>query len=233
MNDGVYDYTTLASYNGRGGTVTITSGVTKLANFAFFNSYITGIQGVENITEFGEHTFSWTELESFTIPNAVTTIPHSLFYGAKLKHVTLHNNIDTISHSAFLRTDLEEVTIPDSVTTIEYDAFRDTKLTTVTIPASVTRIESNAFSGCNLSTVYFYPSSTSTIMGYPTFYKGRKRDKERYDYANSNPNLTEIHNIGGMQHHWGKIVAGDSAPYNSITSGTLTTDLGNISLTTN
>ena len=128
---------------------------------------------------------------------------------------------------------MEEVTIPDSVTTIGYDAFRDTKLTTVTIPASVTRIESNAFSGCNLSEVYFYPSSSNTVMGYPTFYKGRKRDKERYDYANSNPNLTAIHNLGNLQHHWGKIVAGDSVPFNSITSGTLTTDLGNISLTTN
>ena len=56
---------------------------------------------------------------SYTIPDGVTTIAYSAFFGA---------------------TALTSITIPEGVTSIEDLAFRDTSLTSITIPASVSSL---------------------------------------------------------------------------------------------
>ena len=70
-----------------------------------------------------------SSLTSVTIPNSVTTIGGSAFYGC---------------------TGLTSVNIPNSVTTIGSYAFdRCSGLTSVTIPNSVTTIGTSAFAGCS------------------------------------------------------------------------------------
>ena len=73
--------------------------------------------------------FAYGSFESITIPDSVTSIDHSAFYGCS---------------------SLTSITIPDSVTSINHNAFYGcSSLTSITIPDSVTSIGGSVFSGCN------------------------------------------------------------------------------------
>jgi len=87
----------------------------------------------------------------YTIPNSVTSIGSSAFYGCTgLTSVTIPNSVTSIGDDAFRGCiGLTSVTIPNSVTYIGWNAFNGcTGLTSVTIPESVTSIRNNAFLGC-------------------------------------------------------------------------------------
>jgi len=86
-----------------------------------------------------------------TIPNSVTSIGNSAFWGCSgLTSVTIPNSVTSIGNSAFRNcSGLTSVTIPNSVTSIGGHAFYNcSSLTSVTIPNSVTTIGDSAFSGC-------------------------------------------------------------------------------------
>ena len=85
------------------------------------------------------------------IPNSVTTIEQSAFFGcSSLTSVTIPNSVTTIGGSAFAGcSSLTSVTIPNSVTTIGNSALQGCSgLTSVTIPNSVTTIGQSAFMEC-------------------------------------------------------------------------------------
>ena len=124
-------------------SVTIPDSVTNIGNYAFGGCnklqdiYITdiaawcNISGLNYLMGYGannKNLYLNNELAtSITIPNGVTAIPSSAFYGC---------------------TGITSITIPDSVTSVGRSAFRDcTGLTSITIPDSVTEIGYNAFSG--------------------------------------------------------------------------------------
>ena len=104
-----------------------------------------------------------------TIPNSVTSIGDSAFYGcSSLTSITIPNSVTSIRRSAFNScTSLTSITIPNSVTTIGNKAFAGcTGLTEITIPDSVIKLEGQTsyrnydnnngeqFSGCtSLKTV--------------------------------------------------------------------------------
>lgn len=90
-------------------------------------------------------------LSSFSIPNTVSTIGKSAFYGCKnLRTLTLPNGLQYIDNSAFNEcTSLYSVNIPSRVIEIGSSAFYHCEsLTSVDIPASVTLIDAGAFGGC-------------------------------------------------------------------------------------
>ena len=93
-----------------------------------------------------------------TIPNSVTSIGESAFYGcSSLTSVTIGNSVTSIENYAFEGcSSLISVTIPNSVTSIGKWAFSYCSgLTSVTIPNSVTSIGERAFAGCSrLETIY-------------------------------------------------------------------------------
>ena len=112
-------------------------------------------------------------LNSFSIPNSVTTIEGNAFAGCTgLTSVTMGNSVTTIGENAFHYCDnLTSVTIPSSVTTIGDSAFAGcTGLTSVTIPNSVTTIGDFTFAGCDGLTSVTIPNSVTTI-GSHAFYK--------------------------------------------------------------
>ena len=83
-----------------------------------------------------------------TIPNSVTSIGSSAFYGcSSLTSITIPNSVTSIGDEAFYHcSGLTSISIPNSVTNIGNWAFSNcSSLTSVTIPNSVTNIGRSAF----------------------------------------------------------------------------------------
>ena len=106
------------------------------------------------------------------IPNSVTSIGSSAFYGCiSLTSVTIPNSVTSIGSYAFDGcSGLTSVTIPNSVTSIGGGAFSGCSgLTSVTIGNSVTSIGSSAFYGCSGLTSVTIGNSVTSI-GSSAFY---------------------------------------------------------------
>ncbi len=100
------------------------------------------------------------------IPNSVTSIESSAFYGCKkLTSITIPNSVTSIRNAAFSGcTGLTSIVIPNSVTSIEGSAFYGCKkLASITIPNSVTSIEKSVFYGCTGLTSITIPNSVTSI----------------------------------------------------------------------
>ena len=107
-----WDGTKITKYKGNGGDVVIPSRCTEIGSLAFSAA----LDGYSNLT-------------SVVIPNSVTTIGDSAFYGCS---------------------NLTDIIIPDSVTKIERNVFHGcSSLTSITIPDSVIKIGGMLFHGCS------------------------------------------------------------------------------------
>ena len=100
-----------------------------------------------------------------TIPKGVKKIRNMAFFGSDITSITIPDSVTEIGDSAFFGChSLASITIPDSVTEIGQSAFeRCNSLTSVTIPNSVTKIGDSAFSGCHSLTSVTIPDSVTTI----------------------------------------------------------------------
>ena len=105
-------------------------------------------------------------LTSINIPNSVTTIGKSAFFGClSLTSINIPNSVTTIEDNVFFGClSLTSINIPNSVTTIGEGAFDGCKsLTSINIPNSVTTIGKSAFFGCDSLTSINIPNSVTTI----------------------------------------------------------------------
>ena len=106
-------------------------------------------------------------MTSVTIPNNVTSIGDTAFYGCSgLTSVTIPNSVTSIGGSAFSRcSGLTSVTLPNSLTSISNAAFSGCSgLTSITLPNSVTSIGDRAFYEClNLSSLISSATVPPTI----------------------------------------------------------------------
>jgi hypothetical protein len=115
---------------------------------------------------------------SYSIPNTVTNIGPSAFYGTSLTSVTIPNSVTSIGMDAFSYcTNLTSVTIPNSVTSIRNGAFSYcTNLTTVYFQGNAPKNDSPGidfliFVSANNATAYYLPGATGwgpTFWGIPT-----------------------------------------------------------------
>jgi hypothetical protein len=156
-------------------SVTIPASVTSIGDSAFYNctglteilvngdnSNYASVDGVlynKGITVLIQYPKGNTRT-SFTIPDSVTTIGLTAFYGSTaLTTINFPSYVTSIGASAFGScTGLTSVIIGSGVTSIGYHAFYGcTSLTSVTIPYSVTSIGDYAFLECT--------KLTSVIMG--------------------------------------------------------------------
>ena len=135
--------------------ITIPESVTKIGNYAFYESALTSINIPNSVTTIGDDAFyrCW-DLRCVTIPNSVTEIGDGAFYGCKeLTNITIPESVTTIGDFAFNESALTSINIPNSVTEIGNHAFeRCRKLTSITISESETKIGYHAFEGCTALT---------------------------------------------------------------------------------
>ena len=120
----------------------------------------------EGVTSIGGSAFYGCNLTSIVIPDSVTSIGDYSFCDCKnLTSITIPDSVTSIGDYAFYSCDsLTSITIPDSVTSIGDDAFyRCESLTSITIPDRVTSIGDDAFYGCESLTSVTIPDSATTI----------------------------------------------------------------------
>jgi len=170
-------------------SITIPNSVTSIGNSAFldctglkkvFISDIAAWCGISfgnysaNPLYIAGHLYSDenTEIQELVIPNSVTSIGNSAFYGCSgLTSITIPNSVTSIGEGAFSGcSGLTSITIPNSVTSIGEGAFSGCSgLTSITIPNSVTSIGYRAFMSCSGLTSITIPNSVTSI-GEGAFY---------------------------------------------------------------
>ena len=118
------------------GTVSVPSGVTRLAECSFYGA----------------------SLSKVVLPDTVTNIGVRAFTSSSLSEAVLSKNITDIGSSAFYETRLVSIEIPAGVKTIKYSTFQGCdKLTSITLHKGLESIDVAAFWECDsLDTVYFY-----------------------------------------------------------------------------
>ena len=175
-------------------SVTIPNSVTSIGDYAFsgvlnivyegsatgspwgaknVNGYVDGYLVYSDSTKTVLLGCSSAAIGEIIIPNSVTSIGSSAFYGCSgLTSVTIPNSVTSIGDYAFSGcSGLTSVTIPNSVTSIGEYAFAGCwGLTSVTIPNSVTNIGGGAFKGCWGLTSLVYNAHVFAFM--PTSYSG-------------------------------------------------------------
>lgn len=189
----VFPNRALAFYNGENTTlkeVILPEGLISIEEAAFANcTALEKLNVPSTVNTLGRWILENTKVTSFTIPQGVTEIPASCFYGSAITTINIPTSVKTIGNWAFQDAKLTEVVIPSSVTSIGKWAFRcdndnptlqsviieaniteipegcfylQTKLTSLSLPEGITAIGDDAFCGCKISSLTL-PSSLKTI----------------------------------------------------------------------
>lgn len=105
----------------------------------------------KTVTEIGPNAFKWCKATAITVPESVSKIGASAFYGCKnLTTLNILGHVKVIpSCMCFDDTSLKTLIIPDDVDVIGRDAFRNTSLTSLPAP-SAKYIGQQAFSNTNI-----------------------------------------------------------------------------------
>jgi hypothetical protein len=136
-------------------TWTTNNGMITITEYHSTADVVTIPSSINNlpVTAIGTNAFRSANVSSVTIPDSVTSIEDSAFYGC---------------------TSLTNIAIPDSIASIAFGAFASCHgLTSITIPESVISIGEDAFIDCkNLGNMFFLgnaPSADPTAFGEGTF----------------------------------------------------------------
>lgn len=154
-------------------SIVINEGITRVGNFAFYDTPATSVALPSSLTEIGDSAFKATPITSLTIPAKVEIIEAEAF--SSNPHLTTLNfesgsKLETIGDHAFYTAQvLTSVEIPDGATSIGEQAFKNCgKLESIIIPESVEYIGEMAFqwygvSAENEAVVYNYGNENQYI----------------------------------------------------------------------
>lgn len=165
--------TTLVSYKGPAGVVTIPSGIglTTIGPYCFSeHKGITAITVPDDITTIGVGAFNQcVGLTNIALPSTLTEIADRLFYGCTgIKTISLPPNITKIGANAFEGcTSLDGISLPSKVSEIGGGAFAYcASLSSMVFPPDVTKIGDKAFMGCVKLTQLIFNDKLVTIGEY-------------------------------------------------------------------
>lgn len=189
----VFPNRALAFYNGENTTlkeVILPEGLISIEEAAFANcTALEKLNVPYTVNTLGRWILENTKVTSFTIPQVVTEIPASCFYGSAITTINIPPSVRTIGNWAFQNAKLTEVVIPSSVTSIGKWAFgcengnpalqsviieaniteipeccfySQTKLTSISLPEGITSIGDDAFNQCKITSLTL-PASLKTI----------------------------------------------------------------------
>ena len=122
----------------------------------------------------GANVFAYSNLQSVTLPNWMTQVDNSAFYGCVyLETINFGSGITSIGDYAFYGCrSLTSITIPSSVKSIGQWAFYNcTSLTDINF-GNVEEIGASAFRGCSALTEVNLPSTLKTIGAQAFYYAG-------------------------------------------------------------
>ena len=105
----------------------------------------------EDVTIIGSNVFSYSKINSITLPDGITTIENFAFKNCKnLSGISFPKSLIHIGKEAFSNCEkIEEVSFPDSVTFIGEGAFsRCTGIKTISMPPKLSTIQPNTFYDC-------------------------------------------------------------------------------------
>ena len=134
---------------------------------AFKDSKIVSVTIPEGVTDIGSSAF-WgcTKLASITIPESVTSIGDRAFSGcSSLSSITIPQGVMSFGSSVFSGcSSLISIAIPENVMSFGSSVFSGcSSLTSINIPKSVTSIGDRAFSGCSSLSSINIPESVTSI----------------------------------------------------------------------
>ena len=198
----VFPNRALAFYNGENTTlkeVILPEGLISIEEAAFANcTALEKLNVPYTVNTLGRWILENTKVTSFTIPQGVTEIPASCFYGSAITTINIPPSVKTIGNWAFQNAKLTEVVIPSSVTSIGKWAFGcengnpalqsviieaniteipeccfylQTKLTSISLPEGITSIGDDAFNQCKITSLTL-PASLKTIGARAFSYNG-------------------------------------------------------------
>lgn len=144
--------------------------VAQIYALAFRRAYnLTSINLPKGITFYSGEQFSEANsLEALIFPRGLQTIPSKNGYSSKnIRIVSIPNGITTIYDSAFYGTSIEAIIIPNSTTSLDTRVFQGTSLKgRVVIPSSITNMGTYAFYSCNAVTKVILPNTLAKIANY-------------------------------------------------------------------
>ncbi len=154
--------------------VTISEGITSIADRAFYNcANLTNVTIPKSVTTIGEDAFYGCNAPLYTQHEGGTYVgdrknPYAALIKVRNENLgdyTIPEQTTIIANGAFKGcTSLNSVIIPNSVTAISKDMFYGClNLKSITIPNSVTTIGESAFSGCSYLMSIVIPDSVVTI----------------------------------------------------------------------
>ena len=145
----------LLKYVGKGGTVKIPEGITKIGDRAFVddNIHITKLELPEGLTEIGDRAFAgcsgyydeaYHPLE-FSFPASLKKIGNYAFSSNMIQKLVLPATIESYGEGAFEMAGIEELVLPDNMKVVPDNMFWGNGLKKVIIPDSVEKIGKGAF----------------------------------------------------------------------------------------
>lgn len=155
-------------------TITFSTGLKHIGDEAFLQANLIDVTLHDGIETIGEKAFfhdmrgnpTWLgRLQSIHLPNTITRIGASCFYGQPLTTIVMPENLEIIEGSMF--TKLQSITLPKKLKKIGYAAFYENPISSIEFPSSLEEIGERAFWGCPLTSVTL-PNSV-TIVGDAAF----------------------------------------------------------------
>ena len=159
-------------------SVTIEEGVSKIGDYAFFNTSLRTIEIPASVRSIGQDVFAWSKLETVKIRPGVTNIGQEAFYSCEnLKSISIPYGVESIGERAFdgCRS-LEEISLPATVRHLgTYALFTDGKdvLQSVRLKGNVPEsMDGAVFPNYNY-TIYVPRGSTGWGVDIPGSWQGR------------------------------------------------------------